>query len=272
MKRKHNNEKELEKARKLAKESMTAPTIKSISGLLEFMKKSEPAIVYGAMISLYHVFQKQLESEGLENTDWLRALRQQYFDELLVCLQSEDLRLQLTGLEKCFAVIVDLSDHFKEFQNQFYLTVVDTLIRLSPSEQLLKGLINELNRFDDFRYYFYKNIAKIIKKRGGEGLVCNTIFLILSRLEPHRPVERITMACKSDLKGLQGDKNNQILVEKQYQSAFSECWLAFATLPFDSTLYQQILEMIHKKVIPFMINPTLLMDFFVDAYNSGISI
>jgi U3 small nucleolar RNA-associated protein 19 len=77
------------------------------------------------------------------------------------------------------------------------------------------------------------------------------------------------MLCQSDLQGLDGTRTNNFKVQKQYVAAFSESWLAFLTLEFDRNTYIKILEILHKKVVPFIHNPHSLMDFLVDAYNAG---
>jgi hypothetical protein len=68
-----------------------------------------------------------------------------------------------------------------------------------------------------------------------------------------------------------GQKNNQILNLTSYKKNFSEAWLGFLRLKMNQATYVGILEIIHQTVIPHFNNPIALMDFFVDAYDAGIS-
>ena len=41
-------------------------------------------------------------------------------------------------------------------------------------------------------------------------------------------------------------------------------------MKLDQSTYVAVLEILHQKVIPNLASPVSLMDFFVDAYNSGL--
>jgi U3 small nucleolar RNA-associated protein 19 len=271
MKRKR-SENEIEQARSVAREAVQQPTHKNVEALLEFMTHQDPAIVFGTMESSYRVFDGLLQNEtgGDEDSNWVRQLRHKFFLLLLQYLQHNDLRLQLTAAEKTIGIIVGLSGYMHEFPNQLYILFVEELIKVPKLGQPLEEyFVRQFNEFDDLRYYFFKDIARLLKKSKNTVSIASTIFAILSQLEPARSPEDCNFASNSELKGLNGDKQNLIITQNHYRIAYSECWLAFLTLPFDSELYQKILEMIHKKVMPSMTNPSALMDFMVDAYNSG---
>jgi U3 small nucleolar RNA-associated protein 19 len=271
MKRKR-SEKQIEQARNIAREAVQQPTPENVEQLLEFMHHEDPAIVFGTMTSSYRIFesilQKNIESD--EEGTWIRQSRQKYFLLLLKCLGHTDLRLQLTAAEKVFGMIVGLSELLHEFQNQFYMLFVEELMKVpNLGEPLREFFVKQFNEFDDYRFYFFKDVSRLLKKSKSTLYNPSTIFGILSQLEPPRNPDECRMACNSDLEGLNGDKQNLIVTQNHYRIAFSECWLSFLTLPFDADLYQKILEIMHKKVMPFMTNPSALMDFMVDAYNSG---
>ncbi|RUS32337.1 CBF/Mak21 family-domain-containing protein [Jimgerdemannia flammicorona] len=58
----------------------------------------------------------------------------------------------------------------------------------------------------------------------------------------------------------------QLLVHRR---ALSDCWLAFLRLPLPSDVYKKTLLIVHKRIMPHMPQPTLLMDFLTDSYNTG---
>ncbi|KAF9585260.1 hypothetical protein BGW38_003158 [Lunasporangiospora selenospora] len=54
-----------------------------------------------------------------------------------------------------------------------------------------------------------------------------------------------------------------------HRRAFSDCWIAVLKLPFTQTMYKKTLLIIHKRIIPHLPRPVVLMDFLTDSYNSG---
>ncbi|OZJ03196.1 hypothetical protein BZG36_03333 [Bifiguratus adelaidae] len=54
-----------------------------------------------------------------------------------------------------------------------------------------------------------------------------------------------------------------------HKKALSICWLEFLKLPLTSDMYKKTLMIMHKRIIPHMPQPTLLMDFLTDSYNAG---
>jgi U3 small nucleolar RNA-associated protein 19 len=55
-----------------------------------------------------------------------------------------------------------------------------------------------------------------------------------------------------------------------HKRVFSDCWLALMKLPMTQESYKKILLIMHKKIIPHMPQPTLLMDYLTESYNTGI--
>jgi hypothetical protein len=75
--------------------------------------------------------------------------------------------------------------------------------------------------------------------------------------------------CEIDFTGSDGTKSNQILNPISCKKYFSDSWLGFLSMKLDQNTYLQVLELLHQKVIPNLINPVSLMDFLVDSYNGG---
>ncbi|KAL1925688.1 uncharacterized protein VTP21DRAFT_571 [Calcarisporiella thermophila] len=57
-----------------------------------------------------------------------------------------------------------------------------------------------------------------------------------------------------------------------HRRAYADCWLALLRLPLTPAIYKKTLLIIHKRIIPHMPQPTMLMDFLTDSYNQGGSI
>ncbi|KAG1175479.1 hypothetical protein G6F70_004098 [Rhizopus microsporus] len=54
-----------------------------------------------------------------------------------------------------------------------------------------------------------------------------------------------------------------------HRRGFSDCWLAFLKLPLTEEMYKKILLILHKRILPHLAEPKLLMDFLTDSYNVG---
>lgn len=67
-------------------------------------------------------------------------------------------------------------------------------------------------------------------------------------------------------------KKPVLLQLSAHKRVFSDCWLALMKLPMTQESYKRILLIMHKKIIPHMPQPTLLMDYLTESYNTGIVI
>ncbi|CAG8750463.1 1536_t:CDS:2, partial [Acaulospora morrowiae] len=65
------------------------------------------------------------------------------------------------------------------------------------------------------------------------------------------------------------DKLSVLLQLSSHRRMFSDCWLALLKLPMKQESYKKILLIMHKKIIPHMPQPTLLMDYLTESYNAG---
>ncbi|KAG0230878.1 CBF/Mak21 family-domain-containing protein [Mortierella sp. GBAus27b] len=64
-------------------------------------------------------------------------------------------------------------------------------------------------------------------------------------------------------------KAHPLLVLHNHQRVFSDCWIAILKLPFTTVIYKKTLLIVHKRIIPHLPQPTVLMDFLTDSYNAG---
>ncbi|EXX70598.1 Noc4p [Rhizophagus irregularis DAOM 197198w] len=64
-------------------------------------------------------------------------------------------------------------------------------------------------------------------------------------------------------------KKPVLLQLSAHKRVFSDCWLALMKLPMTQESYKRILLIMHKKIIPHMPQPTLLMDYLTESYNAG---
>lgn len=54
-----------------------------------------------------------------------------------------------------------------------------------------------------------------------------------------------------------------------HKRGFSDCWVSLLRLPLTEDMYKKILLILHKRILPHMYEPKLLMDFLMDSFNVG---
>ncbi|KAF9187435.1 hypothetical protein BGZ51_001282 [Haplosporangium sp. Z 767] len=64
-------------------------------------------------------------------------------------------------------------------------------------------------------------------------------------------------------------KRHPLLMLFNHKRVFSDCWIALLRLPFTTVIYKKTLLIVHKRIIPHLPQPTVLMDFLTDSYNAG---
>ncbi|CAO3636070.1 unnamed protein product [Cunninghamella blakesleeana] len=78
---------------------------------------------------------------------------------------------------------------------------------------------------------------------------------------------------KDDTKKSNNKKNGKklppLLQLSVHKKSFQNCWLAILKLPMTDEYYKRTLLVLHKRVLPYMSDARLLMDFLTDAYNVG---
>ena len=174
-------------------------------------------------------------------------------------LDSNDCRIQIASFERLMDMIKFWSELKKEFQNQIFIKVVQKLLLTMFTDKYLEVVSTQINKFDDILYYFYKNSAKLLESKPKCNLV--SFFALLSALKT--PVmDQQNLLYFADYKGKLSSRS---------EKAYSECWISFLSNPLPAKLYASILERLDEQVLPNLKEPTLLMDFYVDAYNTGNS-
>ncbi|KAI9289519.1 CBF/Mak21 family-domain-containing protein [Umbelopsis sp. AD052] len=72
-----------------------------------------------------------------------------------------------------------------------------------------------------------------------------------------------------EVAGKKGPRKHMLVRLSVHKKALQTCWLAFMKMPLSNDLYKKTLLIMHKRIIPHMTDPRLLMDFLTDSYNAG---
>ncbi|XP_050032840.1 nucleolar complex protein 4 homolog [Dermacentor andersoni] len=79
--------------------------------------------------------------------------------------------------------------------------------------------------------------------------------------EPHKPGEPVPV--------LGGESTNYIVNHEQEVKRLSAVWITFLRQKLPVKLYRELLILLPDKVVPYMHNPLLVTDFFIESYNRG---
>ncbi|OMH82960.1 hypothetical protein AX774_g1548 [Zancudomyces culisetae] len=65
------------------------------------------------------------------------------------------------------------------------------------------------------------------------------------------------------------EKKAGVFKSHSHRRMFSEAWLSLMRIPLPVELYKMILMVMHRRILPGMHDPCLLMDFLTESYDSG---
>ncbi|PWA02636.1 hypothetical protein BB558_001200 [Smittium angustum] len=240
----------------------------SVTELDETEKKS----VLGTWLSkLYRTFLKKLVS-SLEHQE--------------VAIQISSLRLLMNLLQKEGAFLHRCNTVYS-FPNILYSEIINRVLTGSGiSNQVITTIIDSyLNQYSDLRFYGFKAISNSIsteikpqkKKSGNQNkknleisetkIVAERVFLLLSKLlvqEDDNVPDSYWIAIPKNL-----ERKAKVFSPMSFKNNFQEAWLAYMRLPLTSELYKQTLLILHRRILPGMVDPLTLMDFLSVAYDSG---
>eukprot|EP00842_Homolaphlyctis_polyrhiza_P003115 jgi/Hompol1/3804/HPOL_003357-RA len=281
--------------------------IRTLKTTLPVLQNPKPELAHAAIVSLQFVFAKLIANGSLDRkkkepnadasadtdstsakqsvsstvSEWLRENRLLYLAQLRQTIIDSNTKLQMTALEKYVMHIKDASDHVNEFQLTLFIPLIETIIcidNLSPA--VIAKLVDNLNSYDDLRFAFFKAVSKLVLDRSekhakkGAGsrnpISLTSTFEILRKLAPApASVDDLAFFCNCNVHGLTDANTSATTRLGVYKKAFSSCWLAYMRHPLSKQTYRAILESLHQQIIPHLTQPVLLMDFLVDAYNTG---
>lgn len=148
-----------------------------------------------------------------------------------------------------------------------------------PALELLAG-DDYLDTYDDLRYYFYREVAELLssdeeksalKKEVSLNIVSDRIIDLLMAIktfpDSDDDIEDFYFSKPSLSKSAL--KHGTPLKQSSHKTIFQKAWIAALSLPMTADQYKAVLIILHKRIIPRMMRPQLLMDFLTDAYNSG---
>jgi len=244
---------------------------------------------------------KQLQLRGSDTkqqqivSGWLQAKYSEYFDSIFKIWEYSNnkdfvAQFQIYGLSSVMNIVKAESKYMAPGEDEpfFATNTYDRVVRaliISGDKQNIRGsdygidnpLILEFykqyfNAFWDVKYYFFRqlkmSLAQVLKDREDkfDMVLANLITLVkISEMYPRMDADSYTDTT------LVQDVPQKVSDLSTFRSNFEKSWIILLqSKELSVDQYKAILFILHKRVIPFMNNPTKLMDFLTDSYNLGI--
>lgn len=163
-----------------------------------------------------------------------------------------------------------------KFANRTYMRFVEGLLRSTQldEETLQEFCTKYVNRYYDLQFYFLQNAgytlsrmflqSRRIVQNASTPVVHQRLHSFLSSLIPLLPSDDSIPEMFTSL-----DQKTSILLPSSYKVVFQTVWLTHLRHPVEPTQLKQLLLIVHKRIIPYMNKPQLLMDWLTDSYNTG---
>ncbi|KAM7145036.1 nucleolar complex protein 4 homolog [Macrochelys suwanniensis] len=157
------------------------------------------------------------------------------------------------------------------FPRELLKLVVENLIPCEEDASLLISRFQEYLEYDDIRYFVMKavaeNIGQVMQKTKEVPLPIyqqNVFSLISSISMPSKENEVVSFMVKQA-----NQEEWKVSKLKEHKRAFERMWLGFLKHKLPTGLYKKVLVILHDSILPYLNEPTLMIDFLTVAYDIG---
>lgn len=232
-------------------------------GLLRLQKKfdDKKVILVKWLINKYTEFKSIINEFLIEELSFKSSIQ----------LDILDINLKLIKLESEYMKSKDESYFANETYKSLIQCFINSKIGLIASDNTFDNFIflefqEKFNKYYDLQYYFFQNIHEIVNQNmysNTKQLFAIYYTLIKEPLKFHNHLDNLK-ACKSMVKNLPSSIYKTSSLKKVYQNAL----LSILSLKLSNSQYKSILLILNKRILPNLAQPTRLMDFLTDCYNT----
>lgn len=194
------------------------------------------------------------------------------FDCSLI-IDNLDIYLKLIKLESIhFASVSKDGDKSPFFPTKTYRNLIVSLLKSQNGEILSDGtssnivvqefITNYYKKYDDLQFYFVNELPTEEFKDAQTEEVFSKFLTIMREKVSLLESEELNKTFVTNLPSI-------VTNEVHYKSGFENKWLHFLNSNLSNSQYKTILLILHKRIIPFFMKPTKLMDFLTDSYEVG---
>lgn len=158
------------------------------------------------------------------------------------------------------------------FPTKTYRNLIVSLLKSQNGEILSDGTSSNVvvaefiyryyNKYDDLQFYFVNELSTEELKDAEPEQVFSKFLTIMREKVRVIGSEEVSKTFISNLPSV-------VTNEVHYKSAFEAKWLHFLNSNLSNNQYKTTLLILHKRIIPYLMKPTRLMDFLTDSYEVG---
>ncbi|XP_053784417.1 nucleolar complex protein 4 homolog [Desmodus rotundus] len=157
------------------------------------------------------------------------------------------------------------------FPRQLFKAAVEGLLSLEEDHSLLLSQFREYLEHDDIRYHVMQaatdTVARVANGHPEVPLTFwNNAFTLLSAVS--LPVQESRLS-KFYVKRTELSDKWKVTHLKEHRRAFQAMWLSFLQHKLPLSLYKKVLVIMHDAILPYLAQPSLLIDFLTRAYDVG---
>lgn len=285
------------------------PLIETLKNSIENEEKSDEDVTIALVSSLFKIFGKLLKKNQLRSfptmtpaqqkvTDWLGERYTEFKDTLFeVIKKSRNDTLQALSVQIIFRLIKIENTYYALdeifFPKLLLLGLFEALLFADETSQVDIAIEEVMDKYiieyDDIRYYFMNLVDDLLvdllvekkklqddsdpgfKSRAAAASV--RLFDILSKIASLFP-DTDDQVNNFYLEIPKKYVNPTRLISSplrlsSHKTVFQKCWLSAFKLPVSYDQYKAVLQILHKSIIPNMIQPQMLLDFLTNAYDVG---
>lgn len=215
--------------------------------------------------------------------EWLHAQFLDYVAVLLGLVSEgpDALKTPAVKILMDFVAVIGRAKHASpppggyKFPSSLVSRVVTAMVTNgTDSAEVIGSFVEGYMENDDVRHYALRALAKICADAadgaGAEATqqpehLATNVYEILHPMEPPTDEEELATWFVVEI----DDEEHPLKRLGPHMKAFSSCWLAFLRLQLPTDIFKNVLLRLPDEIMPCMVDPKLLLDFFRDSYEIG---
>ncbi|KAK9472697.1 CBF/Mak21 family-domain-containing protein [Dipodascopsis tothii] len=168
---------------------------------------------------------------------------------------------------------VDAGEYF--FAKPLWTRTVAAVLATEPSALVEEVVTRHVSPHDDLRYHFFQAAAETVASTAGTPEAAAVVANVLAAIGvvEGAPEATTDLAEPTFLVDLPEGRTKQPLRKvSAHKAAFEDMVVAVLSAPLEPAQFKLVLQIMHKKIVPRMARPPLLMDFLTDCYDVGGSV
>ncbi|KAK7207522.1 nucleolar complex protein [Myxozyma melibiosi] len=259
--------------------------------LLHYMKNDDPQIALLSATALFRSFAKMMAAgllspvkKSLVGTAqetvalWLKEKYKEFKTDLVLLLAAEDAEAAYTSLTILIRIAKEESTYLSPNKGEYHFAktllkrITSALLNLSSDDLLLEFVEQYVDKYHDIRYHFLNSACMVAVEQAEDqtaeeqSLFTANLLSALTTLSSF-PIDSSELT--EFLVDVPSEAKTPVKKLSSQRGALQDCWLAILKRPLTVEQYKYILQVMHKKIVPNINKPQLLMDFLTDSYDTG---